>query len=139
MLMLIAVPNAKGGLLGKQPEAVVVDPAPDWPLFAERARELLPVIDALAASGDPVAAAVLQAWGATAKDPRPEALTTLRAAIDTEADPVLKAQKQRLERLLTQRCDPSFATRVAFAGDPAPDVNLARSLRPGRALPEAEA
>lgn len=41
MLMLIAEQNAKGGLLGKQLEAVVVDPASDWPLFAERARELL--------------------------------------------------------------------------------------------------
>lgn len=41
MLMLIEAQNAKGGLLGKQLEAVVVDPASDWPLFAERARELL--------------------------------------------------------------------------------------------------
>lgn len=41
MLMLIEEQNAKGGLLGKQLEAVVVDPASDWPLFAERARELL--------------------------------------------------------------------------------------------------
>ncbi len=43
MLMLIAEQNAKGGLLGKQLEAVVVDPASDWPLFAEKARELLTV------------------------------------------------------------------------------------------------
>jgi urea transport system substrate-binding protein len=43
MLMLIAEQNAKGGLLGKQIEAVVVDPASDWPLFAEKARELLTV------------------------------------------------------------------------------------------------
>ncbi len=41
MLMLIAEQNKKGGLLGKQLEAVVVDPASDWPLFAEKARELL--------------------------------------------------------------------------------------------------
>ncbi|MCB1475724.1 MAG: urea ABC transporter substrate-binding protein [Rhodobiaceae bacterium] len=33
--------NAKGGLLGKKVEAVVVDPASDWPLFAEKARELI--------------------------------------------------------------------------------------------------
>jgi urea transport system substrate-binding protein len=33
--------NKKGGLLGKKLEAVVVDPASDWPLFAEKARELL--------------------------------------------------------------------------------------------------
>ncbi|MDR0827821.1 MAG: urea ABC transporter substrate-binding protein [Desulfovibrio sp.] len=41
MLMLIEEQNKKGGLLGKKLEAVVVDPASDWPLFAERARELL--------------------------------------------------------------------------------------------------
>ncbi|MEO8240828.1 MAG: urea ABC transporter substrate-binding protein [bacterium] len=43
MLMLIEAQNAKGGVLGKQLEAVVVDPASDWPLFAEKARELLTV------------------------------------------------------------------------------------------------
>ena len=43
MLMLIAAQNAKGGVLGRQLEAVVVDPASDWPLFAEKARELLTV------------------------------------------------------------------------------------------------
>jgi urea transport system substrate-binding protein len=43
MLMLIAEQNAKGGLLGKKLEPVVVDPASDWPLFAEKARELLQV------------------------------------------------------------------------------------------------
>jgi urea transport system substrate-binding protein len=41
VLMLIDDLNAKGGLLGRQVEAVVVDPASDWPLFAEKARELL--------------------------------------------------------------------------------------------------
>jgi urea transport system substrate-binding protein len=41
VLMLVAEPNKKGGLLGKKLEAVVVDPASDWPLFAEKARELL--------------------------------------------------------------------------------------------------
>src|SRR6056297_3045836 len=39
--MLIEQQNAKGGLLGRELEAVVVDPASDWPLFAEKARELL--------------------------------------------------------------------------------------------------
>jgi len=43
MLMLIDEQNAKGGVLGKQLEAVVVDPASDWPLFAEKARELISV------------------------------------------------------------------------------------------------
>ncbi|WP_420569265.1 urea ABC transporter substrate-binding protein [Thalassovita sp.] len=45
MLMLIDEQNAKGGVLGKKLEAVVVDPASDWPLFAEKARELLTVQD----------------------------------------------------------------------------------------------
>lgn len=45
MLMLIEQQNAKGGLLGCELEAVVVDPASDWPLFAEKARELLTVND----------------------------------------------------------------------------------------------
>ncbi|MFN3824807.1 MAG: urea ABC transporter substrate-binding protein [Pseudorhodobacter sp.] len=43
MEMMIAEQNAAGGLLGKQLEAVVVDPASDWPMFAEKARELLTV------------------------------------------------------------------------------------------------
>jgi urea transport system substrate-binding protein len=41
MLMLIDEQNKKGGLLGKKLEAVVVDPGSNWPLFAEKARELL--------------------------------------------------------------------------------------------------
>jgi urea transport system substrate-binding protein len=41
MLMLIDEQNKKGGLLGKQLEPVVVDPASNWPLFAEKARELI--------------------------------------------------------------------------------------------------
>ena len=41
ILMMVEEQNAKGGLLGRPVEAVVVDPASDWPLFAERARELL--------------------------------------------------------------------------------------------------
>jgi len=43
VLMLIEQQNAKGGLLGQQLVAEVVDPASDWPLFAEKARELLTV------------------------------------------------------------------------------------------------
>ncbi|MCU0838615.1 MAG: urea ABC transporter substrate-binding protein [Rhodospirillales bacterium] len=41
MLMLIDDQNKKGGILGKKIEAVVVDPASNWPLFAEKARELI--------------------------------------------------------------------------------------------------
>ncbi len=41
VLMLIDQQNKKGGVLGKKLEAVVVDPASNWPLFAEKARELI--------------------------------------------------------------------------------------------------
>ncbi len=41
VLMMVDDVNKKGGLLGKKLEAVVVDPASNWPLFAEKARELL--------------------------------------------------------------------------------------------------
>jgi urea transport system substrate-binding protein len=41
MLMLIDEQNKKGGVLGKKLEAVVVDPASNWPLFAEKAKELI--------------------------------------------------------------------------------------------------
>jgi urea transport system substrate-binding protein len=43
MQMLVANQNDAGGVLGCKLEAVVVDPASDWPLFAEKARELLTV------------------------------------------------------------------------------------------------
>ena len=43
VLMMIAEQNKKGGLLGRKLEAVVVDPASNWPLFAEKARQLLAV------------------------------------------------------------------------------------------------
>jgi len=43
MLMLVDLQNKKGGLLGRPIEAVVVDPASNWPLFAEKARQLLSV------------------------------------------------------------------------------------------------
>ena len=43
VLMLVEKQNKAGGILGKKLEAVVVDPASDWPLFAEKAKELLTV------------------------------------------------------------------------------------------------
>ncbi|MDA1099372.1 MAG: urea ABC transporter substrate-binding protein [Proteobacteria bacterium] len=43
VLMMIDKLNKDGGLLGKKVEAVVVDPASNWPLFAEKARELIQV------------------------------------------------------------------------------------------------
>lgn len=45
VLMLVADLNASGGLLGRPVEAVVVDPASNWPLFAEKSRELIEVHD----------------------------------------------------------------------------------------------
>src|SRR6187551_3243378 len=41
VLMMIDEQNKKGGVLGKMLEAVVVDPASNWPLFAEKAEQLL--------------------------------------------------------------------------------------------------
>src|SRR5438874_2773739 len=41
VLFLIDEQNKKGGVLGKKLEAAVVDPASNWPLFAEKARELI--------------------------------------------------------------------------------------------------
>ena len=41
ILMLIAEQNEKGGVFGRPLEPVVVDPASNWPLFAEKARELI--------------------------------------------------------------------------------------------------
>ncbi|WP_242662333.1 urea ABC transporter substrate-binding protein [Teichococcus deserti] len=43
VLMMVEDANKKGGILGRKVEAVVVDPASNWPLFAEKARELLQV------------------------------------------------------------------------------------------------
>ncbi|GBQ32045.1 urea ABC transporter substrate-binding protein [Gluconacetobacter azotocaptans] len=43
ILMLVELQNRKGGVLGRPLEAVVVDPASNWPLFAEKARQLLAV------------------------------------------------------------------------------------------------
>lgn len=41
ILMLVEEQNKKGGVLGKELEAVVVDPASNWPMYAEKARELI--------------------------------------------------------------------------------------------------
>ena len=40
-LMTVEEINAKGGVMGRKLEAVVVDPASNWPLFAEKARQLI--------------------------------------------------------------------------------------------------
>ena len=62
MLMLIEEQNKKGGVLGRPLEAVVVDPASDWPLFAEKARELISQDDV--ATGRAFTAAWLRARAA---------------------------------------------------------------------------
>tara|TARA_Y100001934_G_scaffold283157_1_gene400846 strand:- start:1414 stop:2712 length:1299 start_codon:yes stop_codon:yes gene_type:complete len=41
VLMMIEEQNKKGGVMGKKLEPVVVDPASNWPLFAEKTRELI--------------------------------------------------------------------------------------------------
>ena len=41
VLMAIDEINAKGGVMGKKLEPVVVDPASNWPLFAEKTKQLL--------------------------------------------------------------------------------------------------
>lgn len=115
---------------------------------------------------DPDRARRADALTTIARDPAPELLAPLRASIETESDPALRAQKDRLNRLLTLRFDPDRATRIAaidsFSGDlgldlraalnpllattrrAAPldatiDGNIARDLVPGRDLTETEA
>src|ERR1700686_5608761 len=51
ILMMVDDINKKGGLLGKKVEAVVVDPASNWPLFAEKARDLIAKEHVAAVSG----------------------------------------------------------------------------------------
>jgi len=41
VMMAVKEINESGGVLGEQVEAVVVDPASDWPLFAEKAKQLI--------------------------------------------------------------------------------------------------
>ena len=41
VMMAVGEINEAGGVLGEKVEAVVVDPASDWPLFAEKAKELI--------------------------------------------------------------------------------------------------
>jgi urea transport system permease protein len=113
---------------------------------------------------DPDPARRAEALTSIARDPTAEALEPLRASLENEEDPVLKAQKERLERFLTLRFDPDPAarvaaieslgsdisldtraalnpllatTRVAAVGEP--EGNVARKLTPGRDLTEAEA
>ncbi len=110
---------------------------------------------------DPDRARRAAAVASIARDAAPDHLAPLRASIPAEPDAAIKAQKQRLERLLTLRFDPDSAARVAAiesfagdlgldlrgalnplvattplatAGDPPPGTNIARRLRPGTDL-----
>ncbi len=115
---------------------------------------------------DPDPAKRRAALDSIGQDPKFEALAPLRASIDTEDDPGLRAQKIRLERLLTLRFDPDSMARVAAiygfgadigldlrgalnpilatkviaaAGDAPEGANVARELIPGRDLTDAAA
>jgi urea transport system permease protein len=113
---------------------------------------------------DPDTAVRERALTSIARDPTAEALDPLRASLATEADPVLKTRKERLERFLTLRFDPDPTARVAaiesLGSDTSLDVraalnplvattrtaslgvpsgNLARTLSPGTDLTEVEA
>ena len=114
---------------------------------------------------DPDPARRAAALDAIARDPQPEHLDPLRAAL-ADPNPALAARKARTERLLTLRFDPDTAarvaaiegfgadlgldlraalnpliatTRLATPGDPPPGSNIARTLTPGQDLPVAEA
>ena len=80
MLMLIDEQNKKGGVLGKKLEAVVVDPASNWPLFAEKARELI--------SKDKVAA-VFGCWTSVSRK------SVLPVFKELELDPILPGSVRR--------------------------------------------
>lgn len=115
---------------------------------------------------DPDRAARAAALESIARDPKPDHLEPLRAAIAGEDDPVLLAQKTRLERLLTLRYDPDTAERIAaiegfgadlgldlrgalnplvatrriaVAGGAPEGTNIAREVFPGSDLPVADA
>ncbi len=100
MLMLIDEQNKKGGLLGKKLEAVVVDPASNWPLFAEKARELI--------TKDKVAV-VFGCWTSVSRK------SVLPVFKELNSDPVLSGAVRRrrigAQRLLHRR-------RAEPAGDP---------------------
>ncbi|MBE0554628.1 MAG: urea ABC transporter permease subunit UrtB [Rhodobacteraceae bacterium] len=115
---------------------------------------------------DPDRAARAAALESIARDPKPDHLEPLRAAIAGEDDAALLAQKTRLERLLTLRYDPDSAARIAaiegfgadlgldlrgalnplvatrriaVAGAPPEGTNIAREVFPGSDLPVADA
>lgn len=243
MSLIVALCAALAPLAPARAETAAEILAANVALVEKSSRQTIgPVIDALAASGDPMAATVLQAWGnkglgirktdkaffliapdgdgwvltdlsgaaagtapkadiadlkpnagvrgliatalvqftlsdpdpvkradaltSIARDPKAEHLAPLRAALQGETDAALKAQKTRLERLLTLRYDSDSAarvaaiqgfgadlgldlrgalnplvatTRIASAGEAPAGANVARELAVGRDLTAAEA
>ncbi len=91
MLMLIEEQNKKGGLLGKKLEAVVVDPASDWPLFAEKARELIAVNKV---------AAVFGCWTSVS---RKSVLPVFKELTAFSSIPCSMRARKRAQRLLHRR------------------------------------
>lgn len=73
---------------------------------------------------DPDPAKRQAALTSIAQDPTAEALEPLRAAIAAEEDRALRAQKERLERLLTLRFDPSSEARIAAIDSFGADLGL---------------
>ena len=116
MLMLIDEQNKKGGVLGKKLEAVVVDPASNWPLFAEKAKELI--------EKDKVVA-VFGCWTSVSRK------SVLPVFKELELDPVLsRAIRGRgigAQRLLYRR-------RAQSAGYPGRRLSDERGRRLGEAL-----
>ena len=73
---------------------------------------------------DPDPARRQDALTSIARDPEAALLAPLRVSIDSETDAGLKAQKQRLERLLTIRYDPETSARVAAIKDMSGDLGV---------------
>jgi urea transport system permease protein len=73
---------------------------------------------------DPNPARRQDALTSIARDPAAALLAPLRASIDSEADTGLKAQKQRLERLLSIGYSPEISARVAAINDMSGDLGV---------------
>ena len=115
MLMLIDEQNKKGGLLGKKLEPVVVDPASNWPLFAEKARELI--------SKDKVAV-VFGCWTSVS---RKSVLPVFKELNSILFYPVQYEGEESEERVLHRR-------RAEPAGDPGRRVSDEQGRRQREAL-----
>ena len=116
MLFLIDEQNKKGGLLGKKLEAVVVDPASNWPLFAEKARELI--------SKDKVAV-VFGCWTSVS---RKSVLPVFKELNSILFYPVqYEGEEIRAQRVLHRR-------RAEPAGDPGRRLSDEQGRRIGEAL-----